>query len=203
MKASPQSSRPAVGVLDLDAIFLIQLTVGVLSQSIPKGSCVIAGASARMTPTPRTSAASYRSELVSRPLELSNDTTLSDMLHGNRSLHTTGCISCANKNHTLPAPSAAALWYPAYRGISTTNSRTWVGRDPSSWSSKHRSSSAALISNAFPNPMTLVPIFIAALMGVKNLRAAGRMMDACRNLPTRVGAAGRMMDAYCNFQTRV
>ncbi len=72
-----------------------------------------------------------------------------------------------------------------------------MGRNPSSWSSKHRSSSAALISDALPNPMTFVSTFIAVLMGVKKPRAAGRMMDACRNLPTRVWRAFNGTD-FCH-----
>jgi len=186
MKASPRRSLPAVGVLDFDAIFSIQLTVGVLSQSVPSGSCLITGASDRMTPIPRTSAASSRSEFVSRPPGLSNDTTSSDTSCGNGSLHTSGGISCANENHTPPLPSAAASWYPAYRGMSTTNSQTCVGRDPSKRIKEHRSSSAALISDPLPKPTIFDTPFIAALIGVKNPRAAGRMMDACRSLPTRV-----------------
>ncbi len=186
MKASPQRSRPAIGVVDLDAILLIQLTVGVLSHSVPKGSCLTTGASVTMTPIPMTSAASSRSKFVSCPPGLSNDTTSLDTSRGNGSLHTSGCISCANKNQTPPAPSTAASWYPTYRGMSTTNSRTCVGREPSSRSKEHRSSSAALISDTLPNPTTLVTPFIAALIGVKNPRAAGRMMNACRSLPTRV-----------------
>ncbi len=61
MKASPRSSRSAVGVLALDAIFSTQLTVGVLSQSVPSSACLICGADIRITPIAMASAANSKS----------------------------------------------------------------------------------------------------------------------------------------------
>jgi hypothetical protein len=42
--ARPCNNRPAVGVAALDAIFLTQLTVGMLSHNVPRGACKIFGA---------------------------------------------------------------------------------------------------------------------------------------------------------------
>ena len=55
--------------------------------------------------------------------------------------------------------------------------------------SEHRSLRAALMSDPWPRPILSMPPRIAALIGVKNPRAAGRMMDACRSLPTNVWSA--------------
>ena len=114
IKASPLSSPPAVGYIDLDAMRSIQPTVGLLSHSVPSVLCFIAGASDRMTPTASTSAASSRSEFVIHPLGLSSEMTLSVMLCGNVVRHSNGCMSVDSENQTPPAPSAAASWYATY-----------------------------------------------------------------------------------------
>ena len=110
MNARPRNSRPAVGVFALEAIFSTQLTVGVLSHSVPSGTCLMQGALSKITPMANTSAASSKSEFVIPPLGLSSDTTLDAMSSGNASRHTIGCIGLARENHTPPAPSAAASW---------------------------------------------------------------------------------------------
>jgi hypothetical protein len=96
-----------VGDLDFDAILSTQLTVGVLSHSVPSGVC-LEFIRSNATPTARTSAASSKSEFVSRPWGVSTDTTSLAMSSGNCSLQTTGGVSSQRENHTPPAPSAAA-----------------------------------------------------------------------------------------------
>ena len=91
MKARPRSRRPAVGDFDFEAILSIQLTVGVLSHSVPRGVCLEVHC-ANAIPTARTSAASSRSELVSRPFGVSTETTSYAMSAGNSSLHTTAGV---------------------------------------------------------------------------------------------------------------
>jgi hypothetical protein len=83
IKDSPRSRLPATADFDFDAILLIQLTVGVLSQSVPRVACLICGALARIMPTANSSAASSRSELVMPPVGLLSDTTLLAMSCGN------------------------------------------------------------------------------------------------------------------------
>lgn len=101
-----------MGDFDFDAILSIQLTVGVLSHSVPNGVCFVPHR-LKATPTASTSAASSRSELVSRPLGVSIDTTSCAMSPGKGSRHTAGGVSSHSENQTPPAPSAAASWYPA------------------------------------------------------------------------------------------
>ena len=48
----------------------------------------------------------------------------------------------------------------------------------------HRSSNAALTSDFAPRMIFFGDPFIAALIGVKKPRAAGRIMDACLSFPT-------------------
>jgi hypothetical protein len=97
----------------LEAIFSTQLTVGVLSHNVPRGACMIVGAEAKITPIAKTSAASSRSELVMLPEGLSSVMISVSMSRGNRSLQTDGGMLSRRENHTPPAPSAAASWYPA------------------------------------------------------------------------------------------
>ena len=97
-----------MGPLALDAILSIQLTVGVLSHSVPNGICFTSGAVASNTPTARTSAASSRSEFVRRPSGLSSETTSDSMSGGNADRQTNGGMSLVRENHTPPAPAAAA-----------------------------------------------------------------------------------------------
>ncbi len=123
MTARPCSRRPAVGDFDFKAILSTQLTVGVLSHSIPRGVCLEVRCS-NATPTKRTSATSSRSELVSRPFDVSTETTSRAMSSGNSSLQTTGGVSSLSENQSPPAPSDAASWYPTWWGMSGTNSRT-------------------------------------------------------------------------------
>jgi hypothetical protein len=99
-----------VGPWALDAIFSIQLTVGVLSHNVPSGTCLTFGATASATPTAMTSAANSRSEFVRRPFGLSSDTTSEAISCGNATLHTVGGMLSDSENHTPPAPSAAASW---------------------------------------------------------------------------------------------
>ncbi len=89
---------------------MTQLTVGVLSQRVPNGACLIMGANSKITPMANTSAASSRSKLVMIPAGLLSVMTLAAISQGNASLYTDGGISSFSKNHTPPAPSAAALW---------------------------------------------------------------------------------------------
>ena len=49
-----------------------------------------------------------------------------------------------------------------------------------------RSRRAARTSDALPSPIIFGSPFMAALMGVKNPRAAGEMIDAWRSCPTKV-----------------
>ena len=80
-----------MGDFDFDAILSTQLTVGVLSQRVPSGVC-LEFIHSSATPTARTSAASSKSEFVSRPLGVSTDTTSLAMLFGIASLQTTGGV---------------------------------------------------------------------------------------------------------------
>ncbi len=112
-----------MGDFDFDAILSTQLTIRVLSHSVPSSVCLEILCS-NATPTARTSAASSKSELVSRPFGLSTETTSRALSAGNSSLQTTGGVSSQSENQTPPAPSAAASWYPAWWGISGTSSRT-------------------------------------------------------------------------------
>jgi len=57
-------------------------------------------------------------------------------------------------------------------------SRTWVGREPRTRMSEHRSLRAALMSDRLPRPIIFKPSHIVALIGVKKPCAAGSMMDA-------------------------
>ena len=186
MNASPRRSRPAVGVFAFDAIFSTQLTVGVLSHSVPIGACLIQGPLSRMTPTANTSAASSRSELVRLPLGLLSEITSDAMSGGNLSRQTHGCIGSASENQTPPAPSAAASWYPAKCGMLGTSSLTWVGRELRSFNSEMMSSNAARSSELAPRPISFGLPRMAAFIGVKKPFAAGRMMDACRSFPTSI-----------------
>jgi hypothetical protein len=79
-----------VGVLALDAIFSTQLTVGVLSQRVPRGACLMFGACSKITPIANTSAANSRSELVMPPCGLASVTTSNVMSGGNLSRQTSG-----------------------------------------------------------------------------------------------------------------
>jgi len=99
-----------VGVVAFEAILVTQLTVGVLSHSVPSGACLTTGARSNITPIARTSAASSRSELVMPPLGLSSETTSDAMSVGNLSRQTRGTMLSARENQTPPAPSAAASW---------------------------------------------------------------------------------------------
>ncbi len=101
-----------MGERDFEAIFSIQLTVGVLSQSVLIGSHFVTGAFARRVPIANTSAASSKSELVTLPWGRSSDTTSVAISLGKGRRHTHGGISWTRENQTLPAPSAAASWYP-------------------------------------------------------------------------------------------
>ncbi len=96
-----------MGDLDFEAILSTQLIVGMLSQRVPSGVCLDFICS-NATPTARTSAASSKSEFVSRPLGFSADTTSLAMSSGIASLQTTGGVSSQRENHTPPAPSATA-----------------------------------------------------------------------------------------------
>ena len=95
-----------MGDLDFDAILSTQLTVGVLSHSLPSGVC-LEFIRSNATPTARTAVASSKSEFVSRPWGVSTDTTSLAMSSGNSSLQTTGGVSSQRENPP-PAPSAAA-----------------------------------------------------------------------------------------------
>jgi hypothetical protein len=99
-----------VGPLAFNAIFSIQLTVGVLSHNVPSGTCLTFGATASATPTAMTSAASSRLEFVRHPSGLLSDTTSEAMSCRNATCQTTGDMLFTKENHTPPAPSAAALW---------------------------------------------------------------------------------------------
>ena len=173
-----------MGPLALDASFSIQLTVGVLSHNVPSGTCLTFGATDSATATAMTSAANSRSEFVRRPFGLSSDTTSEAMSCGNPTRHTVGDMLSISENQTPPAPSAAASWYPTYCGMSGTNSLTCVGREARMRTRVHRSSNAALTSDLAPKMMCIGDPFIAALIGVKKPRAAGRIMDACLSFPT-------------------
>jgi hypothetical protein len=96
-----------MGPLTLEAILLIQLTVGVWSHNVPNGICFTSGAVASTTPTARTSATSSRSEFVRRLSWLSLETTSDSMSGGNADLQTGG-MSLVNENQTPHAPAAAA-----------------------------------------------------------------------------------------------
>jgi hypothetical protein len=133
IKASPLSNLPAVGYINLDAIWSIQPTVGLLSHSVPSVFCFTACASVRMTPTASTSAASSRLEFVIHPLGLSSEMTLLVMSRGNVICHNNGCMSVSNENQTPPAPSAEALWYATYDGWFGSSSLTCVGCLLSLW----------------------------------------------------------------------
>ena len=63
-----------MGDLDFDAILSTQLTVGVLSHSVPSGVCLVL-TWLNATLTASTSAASSKSELVSRQFGMSVKTT--------------------------------------------------------------------------------------------------------------------------------
>jgi hypothetical protein len=90
MTAKPRRSRPAVGVLALEAIFSTQLTVGVLSQRVPSGACRMLGACSNIIPMAKTAAANSRSELVMEPAGLASDTTAEVMSGGKTSRQTIG-----------------------------------------------------------------------------------------------------------------
>jgi hypothetical protein len=96
-----------VGPLALEAILLIQLTVGVLSHNVPNGICFTSGTVASITPTARTSAANSRLEFVRRPSGLLSETTSDSMSGGNADRQTNGGMSSINENQTLPAPAVA------------------------------------------------------------------------------------------------
>jgi hypothetical protein len=108
--AKPWRRRPAVGPLAFDAIFSIQLTIGVLLHSVPSGTCLTLGATASAIPTAMTSAANSRSEFVRRPSGLLSETTSAAISRGNAVRHTVGDMLSTNETHTPPAPSAAASW---------------------------------------------------------------------------------------------
>jgi hypothetical protein len=97
-----------MGPLALEAILLIQLTIGVLSHNVPNGICFTSGAVASITPTARTSAANSRSEFVRRHSGLSSETTSDSMSGGNTDCQTNGGMSLVRENHTPPAPATAA-----------------------------------------------------------------------------------------------
>jgi hypothetical protein len=99
-----------VGRLALEAIFSIQLTIGVLSHNVPSGTCLTVRAAASAIPTAMTSAASSRSEFVRRPSGLSSETTLEVMSCRDAARQTTGDMLFTKENHTPPALSTAALW---------------------------------------------------------------------------------------------
>ena len=101
-----------MGDSDFEAIFSIQLTVGVLSQSVPSGSHFVNGAFARRIPMANTSAANSRSEFETLPWGRSRETTSVAMSMGKARRQTNGGISWTRENQTPPAPSAAASWYP-------------------------------------------------------------------------------------------
>ncbi len=73
--------------------------------------------------------------------------------------------------------------------MSGTSSCTWVGCKPSRPRREIKSSKDARTSEFFPSPMSFGSPFIALLSGLKKPLAAGRMIAACRSLPTRI----------CNF----
>jgi hypothetical protein len=97
-----------VGPLALEAILLIQLTVGVLSHNVPDGICFTSGAVASITLTARTSAANIRLKFVRRPSGLLSETTSDSMSGGNADHQTNGGMSLVRENHTPPTPAAAA-----------------------------------------------------------------------------------------------
>ena len=163
MYDSPRSSRPETADFDFDAILSIHPMVGVLSLSVPSATCLIVAALSMMIPTANTSAASSRSELVIVPVGLSSETTSLAMSGGKASLHTIGCMSCNNENQIPPLPSAAASWYPIYCGMSGTNSRTWVGRDPRRWMREQMSLIVDLTS--FPNVIDFAVVLSSLLRG--------------------------------------
>ncbi len=74
-----------MGDLDFEAILSIQLTVGVLLHSVPRGACFTPGALDMATPIANTSAANSRSEFVRRPDGLSSEIT-SDEMSGGKAL---------------------------------------------------------------------------------------------------------------------
>ncbi len=78
-------------------------------------------------------------------------------------------------------------------------SQTCVRRKVRMHMSEHRSLRAARMSDCLPRPMLIDPPLMAALIGVKKPRAAGRMMDAWRSLPTTVWRTFRGTD----FQWRI
>jgi hypothetical protein len=99
-----------MGPLALEAIFSIQLTVGVLLHNVPSGTCLTVGATAGAISTAMTSAASSRLEFVRRPFGLLLETTSEAISCENAAHQTTGDMLFTKENHTPPAPSAAASW---------------------------------------------------------------------------------------------
>jgi hypothetical protein len=110
MTARPRRRWPAVGPLALEAIFSIQLTVGVLSHNVPSSTCLTVGATASAILTAMTSAANSRLEFVRRPSGLLLETTLEVMSCRNADCQTRRDMLYTNENHTPPAPSYAASW---------------------------------------------------------------------------------------------
>ena len=98
-----------MGDLDFDAILSTQLTVGVLSHSVPSRVCLVL-IWLNATPTASTSAASSKSELVSHQFGMWAKTTSLAISSRNFSLQTGGGVSSQRENHTPPAPSTAASW---------------------------------------------------------------------------------------------
>ena len=78
--------------MNFDTIFSIQLTVGVLSQRVPRGACLMLGAWSKITPIAKTAAANSRSELVMLPWGFLKLTNLEVTVAGKRERHSTGVV---------------------------------------------------------------------------------------------------------------
>ncbi len=103
MKPRPCRRRPAVEDLDFEVILSTQLTVGVLLHSMPSNVCLELTCT-NATLTARTSAASSKSEFVSRSLGVSTEITSFAMSSGNFPLQTTGGELSQRENQTPLLP---------------------------------------------------------------------------------------------------
>lgn len=175
---------PDGGYWDFDAILVIQLMVGLLSQSDPNAWCLIAGLLSIIAATANSSAASSKSEVVMDPHGLLLDTTVMAMSGGNVHLQTNGGICLIIANHTPPAPSMVASWYATYNGMSRINSLTFVGLELMRGMSMYMSLIAVLQS--LISHINDDADFMSALRGVKKPWTAGRITAVCCTFPTVV-----------------
>ena len=112
----------------VEASFVLQETVGVLSDPERGAASLASGTAASRVALWRTNLARSKSEFVIVPSLFVNETRLAMMSGGQGWCHTRSFPELEGSSHTPPAPRPEASQNPRWVGSRRTISARWVGR---------------------------------------------------------------------------